>query len=612
MGFINVKINNRGRYIKTVELKNLIPCNTHETITLSANKKTITKIYDQNYSTGVSSQPLLLAGDATSEINYGYCNTRYGSWDNKDFPDLTYNDFSQTTIKFNVNEGTNLVELLENYNIGESLRIFLNENDYLDINVVDASNPPNNPNRIGFSLNGVSNGISIYMKSGYTNLTSFTTSESTQTSGSKYYNPAIYIIENNNIIIGIMWCEQIAHVVSGDTKNIGQVIAYYTDSPNFRTFFSVSKLYNDSNEQGGTSTENTFGDGNFDRTSDKIEPPALPTLTATDCGFVTLYSPGLNTLLQFCNYLWSDNLWVAVQKWFADPSQIMVGLGIVPVQVETNGTYYHKVGTVEFPVPMPLVKSQYQEFDCGSLEVKHFWGSSLDYAPYTQIQVYLPYIGVRELNTDEIMGRTVSIKYHIDLYGGGVVAIISVDNSVRYQYSGNCMQQIPISSANYSELIANLVQLACVVGTGIAAAGAGAAAYANEAASESIGIAAVESSDDFGAGLANWIGNGGAGKLLNCTVQTIMSNKPRIERTGSLGAVTGQMAIQTPFLIITRPEQSLPENYKHYNGYPSNITSRLGDLTGFTQVENIRLNDIPATQPEIIEIYDLLQKGVII
>ena len=176
MGFINVKINNRARYIKTVELKNLIPCNTHEVITLSANKKTINKIYDQNYSTGVSYQPLLLAGDALSKINYGYCNTHYGSADNKDFPNLTYNDFSQTTIKFNVNEGTNLVELLENYNIGESLRIFLNENDYLDINVVDASNPPNYPNRIGFSLNGVSNGISIYMKSGYNNLTSFISS----------------------------------------------------------------------------------------------------------------------------------------------------------------------------------------------------------------------------------------------------------------------------------------------------------------------------------------------------------------------------------------------------------------------------------------------------
>lgn len=608
MGFIKVKINDKEKIIKTLEITNLLPCDWDDTITVTHNNKRVTCRLDQEYRIG-DQRPELRAGDSVSNINAGLTQAYYGSiiTDNT-FPSLTYNDLPSYNYKFNINEATNLLEFIEDYNIGSSTRVMMDETNYFDINVVDGSAPPNYPDRLGFNITGSSNGISIYMNSSPSSYLTCVTYKDI-TSGFRYYNPVICLLEKENEIIGVAWGLQDS---SASTTVISEVMVNFTDSPNFRTFFSTVKIYNDSNEIGGTSTEYTVGDGNFDRTSDEIGTPALPTLTATECGFVTLYSPGLNTLLQFCNYLWSDNLWVAVQKWFADPSQIMVGLGIVPVQVETNGTFYHKVGTVEFPVPMPLVKSQYQEFDCGSLEVKHFWGSALDYAPYTQIQIYLPYIGVRELNTDEIMGKTLSVKYHIDLYGGGVVAFVLVNNSVRYQYSGNCMQQIPISSANYSELIANLVQLACVVGTGIAAGGAGAAARANEAASESIGIAAVESSDDFGAGLADWIDHGGAGKLLNCTVQTIMSNKPRIERTGTLGAVTGQMAVQTPFLIITRPEQSLPENYKHYNGYPSNITSRLGDLTGFTQVENIRLNDIPATQPEIIEIYDLLQKGVII
>ena len=609
MGFIKCQINGKEKIIKTLEITNLVPCDWYEVTTVTYNNLTSNLRKEQLYRVG-DQRPLLRAGDHPSVINAGASNASYGrAFDAGTFPNLTYNDLSNFNFKFNINSATNLIELVENYNIGSSTRVMLDENNYFDINVLDASAPPNYPDRLGFNITGSSNGVNIYMNTQSSKFLTFITYKDITTGSNRFYNPVICLIEKENEIIGVLWGSQNANPPTGV---IAQIQTNFTDSPNFRTFFSVAKIYNDSNELGGTSTENTFGNGDFDRTSDEIEAPALPTLTATDAGFVTLYSPGLNTLLQFCNYLWSDNLWVAVQKWFADPSQIMVGLGIVPVQVETNGTFYHKVGTVEFPVPMPLVKSQYQEFDCGSLEVKHFWGSALDYAPYTQIQIYLPYIGVRELNTDEIMGKTLSVKYHIDLYGGGVVAFVLVNNSVRYQYSGNCMQQIPISSANYSELIANLVQLACVVGTGIASAGAGAAAYANEAASESIGTAAVESSDDFGAGLANWIGNGGAGKLLNCTVQTIMSNKPRIERTGSLGAVTGQMAIQTPFLIITRPEQSLPENYKHYNGYPSNITSRLGDLSGFTQVENIRLNDIPATQPEIIEIYDLLQKGVII
>lgn len=600
MGFIKCQINGKEKIIKTVEITNLVPCDWYEVKEIAYNGQTTNRRQEQKYRI-LNKQNYVYAGNSVQNISDGYSEVNYGKYlEAGTFPDLTYNDLPNTNFKFNIYNSTNLIELIEDYNIGSSTRVMLDDNNYFDINVVETGIP----DIIGFNVSGASNGVNMVSTS---YLARVTTKDDTSWSH-KYYNPVICLLEENEEIIGVMWAGQNAQI--GGV--IAQVTVHFTDSQGFKTFFSTVKIYNDSNELGGTSTENTFGNGDFDRTSDEIEVPALPTLTATECGFVTLYSPGLNTLLQFCNYLWSDNLWVAVQKWFADPSQIMVGLGIVPVQVETNGTFYHKVGTVEFPVPMPLVKSQYQEFDCGSLEVKHFWGSALDYAPYTQIQIYLPYIGVRELNTDEIMGKTVSVKYHIDLYGGGVVAFVLVNNSVRYQYSGNCMQQIPISSANYSELIANLIQLSCVVGTGIAAAGAGATAYANEAASESLGIAAVDSSDDFGAGLADWLDHGGAGKLLNCTVQTIMSNKPRIERTGTLGAVTGQMAIQTPFLIITRPEQSLPENYKHYNGYPSNITSRLGDLTGFTQVENIRLNDIPATQPEIIEIYDLLQKGVII
>lgn len=606
MGFIKCQINGKEKIIKTVEITNLLPCDWNKVINIPYAGSIATLGKSQNYKTGFIGTALR-DGDSTSNINSGSSGCGYGSlipWGG--LPNLTYNDLATVNFKFDINSGTNLIELIEDYNIGSSTRVMLDDNNYFDINVVDASFPPNYPDRLGFNITGSSNGVSVStVDPGY--LTTITNKDIT--SGRKYYNPVICLLENNNEIIGVIWGSRES---STPNSAISGVSVNFTDSKNLRTFFSVAKIYNDSNELGGTSTENTFGNGNFDRTSDEIEAPALPTLTATECGFVTLYSPGLNTLLQFCNYLWSDNLWIAVQKWFADPSQIMVGLGIVPVQVETNGTFYHKVGTVEFPVPMPLVKSQYQEFDCGSLEVKHFWGSALDYAPYTQIQIYLPYIGVRELNTDEIMGKTLSVKYHIDLYGGGVVAFVLVNNSVRYQYSGNCMQQIPISSANYGELISNLVQLACVVGTGISAAGAAATEFASDATKNSRGTSTYTASDFMGAGAADWMEHGGLGKLLTCTTQCVMSAKPRIERTGSLGAVTGQMAVQTPFLIITRPEQSLPENYKHYNGYPSNITSRLGDLQGFTQVENIRLNDIPATQPEIMEIYDLLAKGVII
>lgn len=609
MGVIQAIVNDKVVKIQTMEITNLFPVDWYNIEQVVAGDgKVVNKRKEQKYPR--SSGTYISAGGIN---NIGHESVSYGSLNNT-LPNLTLNDLPDVNFKIIEKGATNLISLMPVLENNNSLTIDFSDNIYINIITSDI----NNDGSIYFILTGSNLNKSINI----TESNPFILQNLTYPSdhGYNYYeNAGYYILEKNGEICGIASIRYSGNYIapgnpifSPGKYPINSVIISFCISDNFISFFSDIPIINDSNELGGISGDYTFGDGDFDRTSDLIEVPELPSMKATDCGFVTLYSPGKNTLLQFCQYLWSDNLWVAVQKWFSDPAEIIVGLGIVPVHVETDGTFYHKVGSVQFPVPMPLVKSQYQEFDCGELELKPFWGSALDYSPYTQVQIYLPYIGVRELNTDEIMGKRIGIKYHIDLYGGGIVAFVTVDDSVRYQYSGNCMQQIPVSGTNYSEMISNLVQLACVVGTGLAASGAGAQAIADKTA-EDIGIAAAPyGNDEYVASAANWFDHGGRNKLINCTVATVMSNKPRVERTGTLGAVTGQMAIQTPFLIITRPEQSLPEDYKHYNGYPSNITSRLGDLSGYTEVENIRLNDIPATQPEIIEIYELLTKGVIL
>ena len=68
--------------------------------------------------------------------------------------------------------------------------------------------------------------------------------------------------------------------------------------------------------------------------------------------------------------------------------------------------------------------------------------------------------------------------------------------------------------------------------------------------------------------------------------------------------------VQKPYLIITRPNPAIPENVANYTGYPSLITEILGNLTGFTIVRNVHLTGIPATEPELQEIEEMLHKGV--
>lgn len=403
--------------------------------------------------------------------------------------------------------------------------------------------------------------------------------------------------------------------------NIPTAVANYGEG--YSTNVDPAKGTIDTNDDGGISHKYTEGRGNFDRTSDAIAVPALPTLSATKTGFVTLYKPSLSQLVQLCEYLWGSIVLNVLRNLIMNPMDLIIGLGIVPVSAPASTSSAPGVAEITIPVIMNQYDSQYYEYDCGTLKIEEFWGTAFDYAPFTQIQIYLPYVGVRELNVDEVMGQTIGVKYHIDLFGGGLMAYVTVNGSIRYQFSGNCMQQIPVNAANFDNLLQNLVSVACVVGSGIAMGGAPAIEAASVAAEEAatakfgstvVGAGELTIGEQMSAGMGGmreWASSHGT-QLMGCTLNGVLGSKPRIERTGSMASTTGQLSVQTPYLIISRAEQSLPEGYKHYRGYPSNITARLGDLDGYTEVEDIRINDLDATQPELVEIYQLLKKGVII
>ena len=65
-------------------------------------------------------------------------------------------------------------------------------------------------------------------------------------------------------------------------------------------------------------------------------------------------------------------------------------------------------------------------------------------------------------------------------------------------------------------------------------------------------------------------------------------------------------------MYITRPRQNVPADYGKIKGYPSNITTQLKNLNGYTVIDEIHLENMSATDDEIEEIETLLKQGVII
>lgn len=89
-----------------------------------------------------------------------------------------------------------------------------------------------------------------------------------------------------------------------------------------------------------------------------------------------------------------------------------------------------------------------------------FGNSFLDYAPYTEYELYIPFCGTVKLNAGDILGHTLNCRLHIDLSTGACVAYIMADNLVIETASGvvSCELQVAgTDSATVDSAIQNAV-----------------------------------------------------------------------------------------------------------------------------------------------------------
>ena len=339
----------------------------------------------------------------------------------------------------------------------------------------------------------------------------------------------------------------------------------------------------------------------------KFQPggDAVPSRFADDAainsGFMTVFTPTLAQINSLASYLWNEqpsNL-DKIKKLFADPMDVIIGCHVLPINVSNVGSKEIMPGGLASGVTANYTNKQYYTKDMGSITVAEYWGSCLDYAPYTRINIFLPFIGTRTLDTDMVMGHTLHLYYTIEVTTGALLAQIEIEGNVVYEFSGNCAMSIPVSASDYHSAMQAAIGLAATIGAGIASGGAAAAPVATAA-----GVTEGAASAGITAATVASIGA--------ATANAVLNSKPTIERTGSLGGAAGFMGVQKPYLIIEYPDQCLPENYMKYNGYPAYMTKQLSTVEGYTQCETVRFKSARATDEERKEIIQFLQSGVIL
>lgn len=358
--------------------------------------------------------------------------------------------------------------------------------------------------------------------------------------------------------------------------------------------------------------------------------------TETNLDFFTVYHMTDAELWAFAGYCWSENIWNVIDKWFTNPTESVLSLKRIPYTPssysgETTDVY---IGTVKVGPPTSVVAKQFETLDMGTVNITEYYGSFLDYEPYTFIQLYLPYVGFVSLKTADVMNSQLNVKYYIDNVTTSFQAVVTVikDGHTRtpYYYNGTLGFDIPLTENSFSDTIKAMIQSGVQIATATSSIAlstfpvidsykantmpAKLREIQNLPSGPNLVSDAKAIMDRQGAtksDIVNHLGNEIISKsgTINNAISALGAN---VMRTGTPSPNTDVFCYKKPYITITRVNASIPQNFRQMYGIPSNIYAQLSTLKGFTKLSSIRLTNIPCTADELELLYQQLTTGVIL
>lgn len=321
----------------------------------------------------------------------------------------------------------------------------------------------------------------------------------------------------------------------------------------------------------GGATTSDYGNGTWSDYGDSYGFDLGYSSPLLNCGLVAIFNPTQGQLSALASWLNSSGLWDNVQKTWSDPLDCIISLAMFPVVPSNVVAQSLVLGGIDTEITMNRLvgNDTTVKISFGSIDLKEYFGSFEDYAPYTDLSIYLPYIGFKQLNVNDYMNGRISLQYAIDFLNGDCIAEIIVTDANTGESRpldvahGNVAIQVPLTSTNYIGAYASIVQ-------GI----------------QNIGNADI-------AGLAN----------------TILAPKVQTARGGNISGNSGAMSPKRAYITIDRPQKGQPTHYNRINGKPLNTGGIVSQYSGFTKGK-IEVICYSCTESEKERIKALFESGV--
>ena len=325
---------------------------------------------------------------------------------------------------------------------------------------------------------------------------------------------------------------------------------------------------------------------------------------ASGAGFIHVYNPTPAEFVSFGNWLWVTYADATIDKILNNPFDGVIGAHELYATPQVDGSDNIRSAFLTSPVVSGLVRQRYTEIDCGTVVVPEFYGNYLDYSPYSQAYIYLPFIGINEVSIDDIVGHAVNIKYRVDAYSGSCIAMIFVAKgnyqNLCYQFAGNCAVEVPMAGGSQAAIKAAEMQ---------------AEAYARASMASAVGhlFGGIGSAlmGSLGGTMSNISAIAGDYANAKAGVEAArVANKSNVQHSGQFGASHGAMGEKIPFIIIRNPIQVKVVNYNEDYGFPAHKRVIIGGCRGYLRAREVNVISAHATDDEKAAIEALLKNGV--
>ena len=293
------------------------------------------------------------------------------------------------------------------------------------------------------------------------------------------------------------------------------------------------------------------------RYSEPIDADDLPAENFLNCGFVNLYNPSKLECKDLVHFLYADistSIVDAVKNMLSSPLDAILCAHMIHFKPSIDGIEEIKFCGFATGCQAYTIDEQYYE-SIYEIEIGEWWNSFVDYER-TKMMVFLPYIGIRDVEAKHFLKSTMKITYKWDIVSGMCTALIySLKTNQRgggdfsaplYQFSGNFILPIPLTSANWSSTFQTLV---------------------NSAGAIMNPVSSIQGA------LSN------VGSAIGTMVGSLATPMMSVQHSGNISANAGYNGYQQPYLILFRPDLSTPSHYATKVGIPANITQTIANYT---------------------------------